>query len=41
MSEYLTPKKASNLLKVSTITLINWEKQEKISSIRTRGNHRR
>jgi len=41
IDEYMTPEKASAFLKVSKTTLINWEKDGKLSSLRTTGGHRR
>jgi len=38
---YIRPKEASNLLHVTTKTLNNWEKDNKIKCVRTHGNHRR
>lgn len=40
-NKYITPEKASQLLNVTTKTLINWNKSNKINCIRTKGNHRR
>ncbi len=37
----LSIKEASELLGVTTTTFRNWEKEGKISSIRTEGGHRR
>lgn len=38
--KYVTTKKAKEMLGVSMGTLHNWEKSEKIETIRTAGNHR-
>lgn len=40
-SEYITLKKASEILGVTTQTLRNWDNEGKIKVIRTVGNHRR
>ena len=39
--EFLTPRRTSELLKVTTKTLQNWDKEGKIKSFRTTGGHRR
>ena len=39
--EFLTPRRTSELLKVTTKTLQNWDKDGKIKSFRTTGGHRR
>lgn len=41
MSELITPKKAAELLGVTTATLRNWEIAGKIKSVTTLGKHRR
>lgn len=40
-SKYMTLKKASEILGVTTQTLRNWDNQGKIKVIRTIGGHRR
>lgn len=38
---YLRPEDAAKILKVTTTTLINWDRKGLIRCVRTRGNHRR
>lgn len=40
-NEYLRPKEVAKMLKIAPNTLRSWEKDGKISSIRTEGGHRR
>jgi excisionase family DNA binding protein len=40
-NDYITPEKASQLLKVTTRTLQLWSNDGKINSFRTKGHHRR
>jgi predicted site-specific integrase-resolvase len=39
--KYLRPQEVANFYKISVNTLINWEKEGKITAVRTRGGHRR
>ena len=39
--EYLRPEEVAKLLKVTTRTLVNWDKTGKVKSVRTDGGHRR
>lgn len=39
--ELISPRQAAKMLGVSVMTLRNWEKDKKIRSVRTLGNHRR
>ena len=41
MSELISPKKAAEMLGVSTNTLRNWSENGKITVVKTMGNHRR
>lgn len=41
MSELISPKKAAEMLGVSTNTLRNWSENGKITVVKTIGNHRR
>lgn len=41
MEYELAPSEAARMLKVTTATLINWEKEKHLTSIRTIGGHRR
>ena len=41
MSEFISPKKAADMLGVSPNTLRNWEISGKLFSIKTMGGHRR
>ena len=40
-NEFLRPEQAAELLKVSTTSLINWDREGKIKCVRTKGGHRR
>ena len=39
--KYLRPQEVANFYKISVNTLVNWEKEGKITAIRTLGGHRR
>jgi excisionase family DNA binding protein len=41
MNKIITPKKAAEMLGVSTTTLRNWESAGKLMAIKTLGGHRR
>lgn len=41
MEKLISPKRASKILGVHPVTLINWEKEGKISCMKTLGGHRR
>jgi putative resolvase len=41
MNKLITPKKAAEMLGVSTTTLRNWETAGKLKAIKTIGGHRR
>jgi excisionase family DNA binding protein len=41
MSDLITPKKAAEILGVLPNTIRNWERDNKISAIKTLGGHRR
>lgn len=39
--ELISPKEAARMLGVTTTSLVNWEKSEKLTACRTPGGHRR
>ena len=41
MEKLISPKRASKMLGVHPVTLINWEKNGKLECVKTLGGHRR